>query len=463
MTMVLGISVMLLVGVWTIACFFRPQMALPLLVVFYPLKQNVQSYFSFFLEHSWVFNITMAMGVCLGVAGILRKDPYALKGYKSGYFALLGFLFCYCLSAMLWTPDVARPYAVEQLLSGAPYWILQALLLPAIFSSVERFRSSLGPTLILSCIVSVLFLTNPHGTVFNHRYVIQLGILTEKGFGNPLASAQMGGQMALIAALMIPSGSKAFWLMVRGVAIVLGLTMAVMAGSRGQLTSSVFLVVLLFPLARKVRNLTQFFLTAGGLGVLAVIGYFTITLILKEDTEVTGRWTLDVATRHLDERFETALGLIRWWASEPTSWMFGLGANAFSALPGNAGTYVHNAIIEMFCEYGLFGLGLFCTLAYLTVRHSLDLFRRHRESPPERTTVAILVAFGLYSFILCLKQGAFLGAPEPYYLWLLIAKINLGERAALANQAAAMAEQQQYQPDGAYPGYEDVAAAYGNS
>lgn len=463
MTTVLGILVVIFLGVWAIASFFRPPLVMVLMIVFYPLKQCLQTYLPFFAMHSSAFNFIVATIVGVAIAGSLRVNPNALRGYKSGYFALTAFLYIYAIVAMLWTPSESYQYASDLLIAGFPYWLLQVVLLPVVLSSSEQFRSTFGATLIVGIIVSILFLVNPAGIYHNGRYVLQIGQSAALDLGNPLASAQMGGQLLFIAALLVPGGSKLFWFLVRATAIVLGLILAVRAGSRGQLVGSVFLAIAMYPIARKVRNINQFLLTGAGLAVIAAIGYLTIVLVFSSDATEASRWNTKLATKHLDERFDTALLLINWWLSEPSRWMFGLGSNAFSSLPGYGGSYVHNAIIEMCCEYGLFGLAVYGTVCYLTFKYSLELFRRHRDVPTERAASAILIAFGLYSFILSLKQGALLGAPEPYFFWILIAKINLGERAALANQAAAMAEQQQYQPDGAYPGYEDVAAAYGNS
>lgn len=461
MTTVLGVLVLLVVGVWLLASYFRPPIAITLLIVLYTLKQNLQTYFSFFLLHSSAFNVLVAVGVGLGLVGSMQRDRFAFVGYKSGYAGLLGLLYLYCVSAMLWTPDASLPYATDLFIVGIPYWTLQVLMLPALFSSMDRFRSAFGPTLIFASVVAVLFLTNPAGNYYQGRYVLELGNLTGKDFGNPLASAQMGGQMAFIAALMIPRGSKMFWLLVRAAAIILGLALAVRAGSRGQLVFSVFLMVALFPMARKVRNLSQFFLTAGGLAFVALLGYFTISILISGSETEQSRWSTNLATKHFDERFATAQLLIDWWVSEPSRWLFGLGANAFSSLPGYGGSYVHNALVEMVCEYGLFGLGLFSALAFVTGRHALELFRRHRDDPPQRAATAVLIAIGLYSFFLALKQGQFLGTPEPYCFWLLIAKINLSERAAeriyFPPQDAHDSQQ------ASYPGYEDVAAAYSKS
>lgn len=455
----LGITVLAFLAIWIVASYLRPPLAFVLIVVLYPLKQVEQTYLPFFVANSSYFNFIVGFSVLAAAYGAISKNRRWLLGFKSGFAGVLLLLYVFAVIAILWSPSQSE--AVGHFTAGLPYWAMQILLIPLIFSDIRDFRAPLVPSLVVASIVAILFLTNPQGTYLNARYVLLFGTGLEKDFGNPLASAQMGGQMAFIAALIRPRRENLPWLLGRLAALMLGLWLAVQAGSRGQLLASVFLIVTLYPVARKVKNLSQFFLTAAGLGAIIGIVYLTISFALSASHSEDSRWSLSLASSHLATRTVEAERLLTWWWSEPLSWFFGLGANAYSSLPG-AGTYVHNVLVEMLCEYGIFGLTLFLTLLFLTARHARGLFRRHAQDAELRSVVAILIAISLYSFFLSLKQGAFLDVPEPYYFWFLIVKINCSERIAEASYQAQLAEHDAYYAGGGLPGYEDVAAAYGN-
>jgi hypothetical protein len=458
---VLGIVVLGFLAIWLLVSYFRPPLAFVLMIVLYPLKQVEQTYLPFFVTNSALFNIIVGFCVLAAALGSISRNRRAIADMWGPFTATLVLLFLFAVASLVWSPS--QKEAIGILSAGLPYWLMQVLLIPIIFATARDYRSTLGPTLLIASIVAVLFLTNPLGVFVNARYVLKLGSGYDNDFGNPLASAQMGGQMAFIAALTIARKTSLPWLLARIAALVLGLALAVEAGSRGQLLASVFLIVTMYPVARKVRDIKQFFLTAAGFGLMVSIAYLTIVVILSGDHGESSRWDLTLASEHTSERTREILLLMNWWWERPQNWVFGLGANAFTSIPGVGQGYVHNAVVELLCEYGFFGLGTFCALAFMTFRHSRELFRRHSEDPELRSAVAVLIAFGLYSFLLSLKQGAFLGSPEPYCFWLLIVKINCSERYAEQSYQAQLAEHEAYYAGGALPGYEDVAAAYSNT
>lgn len=459
----LGYLILVLLGFSILACYFRPPLAFVLMIVLYPLKQIEQTYLPFFVANSALFNVIVAFSVISGALGVLTRRQQSLDGMRNKYSAMLFLLYAFAASGVIWSPSI---YAVNHLIAGLPYWALQVLLVPLLFTSMQDFRAAMAPTLVVASIVTVLYLTNPLGVYHGNRYVLQLGGGFDRDFGNPLASAQMGGQMAFIAALIRPRRVSLLWLFVRLGALLLGLLLAVQAGSRGQLVASVFLIVTLFPMASKVKDIKQFFLTAAGFAAVAGVAFMAIKLGLDTDPNAESRWSLTLASEHLETRTGEVMKLLVWFWSEPFHWLFGLGPNAFGSLPDQDGTYVHNVLVEVLCEYGVFGMSLFIALATVTYLHARDLFRRHAEDPAMRSAVAVLVAIGLYSFFLALKQGSFLDVPEPYYFWLLIVKINCGERLAERSYQAQLAEHDAYYAHlhgAALPGYEDVAAAYGST
>jgi hypothetical protein len=72
---------------------------------------------------------------------------------------------------------------------------------------------------------------------------------------------------------------------------------------------------------------------------------------------------------------------------------------------------------------------LACVLAF---RYGRLLFRMHAHDPFERGTVAALLAMCFYLFVLSQKQYTFISVPEPWWLWIIMAKIATLERRTLA-------------------------------
>jgi len=451
----LGYIVLACVVAGVLYCYFRPSFTLVLLMAFYPLKQLEMSYLAVFAMNSAYFNYIVFMGVCLGVLGNITRSREAFWGYGNKFVGLLLTLYCFALLAVLYTPS--REWAMDRVRDGAPYWVMQILLLPLCFSSLADVRKAIAPTILACTLVVVLFLTNPKASFYAGRLTLDIGILGVGGEarGNPLATAQMGGHLALFAALMLPARAAWFMHLLRLAGVFLGLGIAVAAGSRGQLAMAIIVLVAFYPMARKVKDIKQFFLFSLGFMMMAGLCVVALSYFLGQNKEQANRWDLDRWSDAMTGRSWEALRLVDAWWDSPAHWVFGLGTNAFSGISGDQHSYAHNIFIEMLGELGLFGLTVFLVLLTWVIKMSRELFRTFSDDPGGRATAAVLLSQGAYLGLLALKQGTFVSIPEPWYIWVLIAKIAMSERRHTMAYYAQHVEHSE-----AWAGYEEAAAAY---
>lgn len=419
----MGILVLLAVAGSWVACFFRPATALILVIVLYPLKQLLGSYLPIFVVNSAWFNYLVFAGVCIAVLSAMSRTPGLWRGYWNRTTVLLLVMYVYALFAMIYSPS--RDWAIERAQGGAPYWLMQMLMLPLVITGVQDLRRVLLPLVVFACIIMVLFYFNPNTTYRSGRLVMNLGYFAGKldHSGNPLATAQMGGQIAIVAALMLPR--RAGWLMlgVRLGALFMGLGIAVASGSRAQFLFAIIAIVLCWPLARTVRDVKQFFTNVVGLGFMALVVAFSIRFFISQNVEQDARWNPQRGIEDVSERVGDAFRLIEAWGASPLHWPFGLGTNAYSFISGEPHSYAHNFYIEMLGELGLLGLTLAIVLTLWIAQDARKLWNLHRDVPEERAAVGVLIALVVYGFLLALKQGTFVGTPEPWFLVAIVGRL----------------------------------------
>jgi len=424
----MGYLVLLAVFCGVAYCYKRPAFSFVLVTVLYPLKQLQMSYMPIFAAHSAWFNYIICAGVVMGVIGNLTRNRGAITGYGNKVFIITMILYAFSVLSILWSPS--GEYAVNRTLDGAPYWAMQIALMPLVFLDLGDFRRIQTALLLTASVVIVLFFTNPRASFYTGRLTLEIGYFHgEANYrGNPLATAQVGGQLAILAALMLPIRQALFVNILRIAAVFLGLGIALAAGSRGQLILAIFVMVAFYPLARKVKNVKQFFINMIGLGIFGAITLVAFRYFLSQDQEQSGRWDLAHQWEVVAQRSRTAWSLIEAWVASPLHWPFGLGNNAFSYISGEQVSYAHNIIIEMIGEYGLFGITMWSIMAFWMIRECRALYRLYADDPAGRATAASFMALAAYLGLLAMKQGTWVGSPDCYFVPIILCKLMYRER-----------------------------------
>jgi hypothetical protein len=413
---------------------FRPQLAFALVLSLYPLKQLIGSYLPIFMRVSLLFNVIVFAAVFVAVLTRFTRRERPTAGLLNGLTVVTLILYAYATFALLWTPG----NGVARWMDGYAYWVMNVALLPLALSTVADFRKVLVPILIVGVIVAVLFYVNPKASWYSGRFTIYIA---GRGTGdeiraNPLAVGQFGGSVAIVAALMLSGRVSLLINALRVVAILTGLGLAVTSGSRAQAVFAMGTMVLFYPLARPIKNLKQFILTAGGgVFLLAMMG-IVFELFLGHQRGQAVRWNVGGWGEQIVERFGDAALLLKAYIASPESYLQGLGTNAFSYVSGFGGmSYAHNAPIEMLCELGLIGLTLYLIATVLAFKWGRQLFRDHKEEPLDRAAAAVLLALTFYAFTLSQKQYTFVAMPEPWWLWIIMAKLAVHRQRQLKLEA----------------------------
>ena len=421
---VLAIFALLVISVYSIA---RPAWAFALINLMFPFKQVLQGYFPQLV----LYGPHLSAGIAaIGAMAVLYKATRKDLSIKTAFHPIMWStiaLYVMVTFGLLYTPSPTT--AMRMYVDAIPYLVVFLCVYPFLLSSLDELRQGLFLTVLLGAIVTMLFLFNPSAEWVGGRYIINLG----KTYGvtdftsNPLALADTGGMMMICAAFMNfrDKGRLGFVFTIAG--LTLGLALAVVSGSRGQIIFAVFIAVTMYPIARQVKNASQFLGVAAGIGFLLLLIYLTFTVAMSE--EATRRWTGNLvgeATEDRGKRLSTALNV---FLSDPAAWVVGKGSNSFPFFTGSLIDYPHNIAAEALLDYGLFGFTFFCIALYYTYRYGRDMIRIWGDDPVARGTVAAWVGTCVFAFMTSLKQGSIIGQPAPCYYWIVLGKILFDERA----------------------------------
>ena len=173
----------------------------------------------------------------------------------------------------------------------------------------------------------------------------------------------------------------------------------------------------------RVKNLFSFLATAFGLIVLLPIILWVAQLVLGDVG--LRRWDADVIAGGTEVRIENIIDLLGGFVTNPAAWIVGLGFNAFTSI-STAGSepYSHVMFIDIFAELGIPLFILFSISMYTTTRSSIWLFRRFRDEPTQRATLAVLFSFLAYQTLLMNKQGYLWAAGSFFVVVLILSRLK---------------------------------------
>ncbi|MEM6468415.1 MAG: hypothetical protein AAF802_02515 [Planctomycetota bacterium] len=371
----------------------RPVSAVALVVCMYGIEQFLQAKSTYFVQHGSYVNIGCAAVVMLAFARLWHQQNLSIQTSPSFWLCLVLILFSY--ASFLWARS--DPSAKEQWRGALPYLFTFVGITPFLVESPRRLRIALGLTLVLgACTCFALFF----GVNWSARGIELSNAMLRRGgnspgaTGAPLAIAELGGTIAIIASLMnfprVP-----YWKILKWVIILLGLAVVFRTQSRGQVMAT-FIVILMFqPVSGRPVGTKSIF---AGLGLTALLALVFYVLLPIMDTN---RWIN--ASRSLNGRMRGVRILYNHMIDNPETWIFGNGAGSSWRL---LNTYPHNVPVEIVYESGLVGLVFFGSLIYLLFRRIIDFTKDHRVDPEVRPVLA--TAFALFTFFLLIscKQGS---------------------------------------------------------
>ena len=408
-----------LVGLWSLK---KSEWALLLVMTMWAFEQVLQTYSPILMQRTWLANVLFA-GIAGGaVLTRIFRGERVFAGYPNLAMLCIVGIFAYQYVAVLWAPQ--PEYVIPVMKTGFPYIILMMVFAPLLIKDIKQYEKLIFALLIIGTVMCLLIMFNPRASFGGERFTLSLGAEKGQRRGSPLAVASLGGMVALAAALIRFRGVGRVFIVARAVGFFSGLGLAILTGSRGQVLGVILVSILFYPMARRVKNVQQFFATALGAGVLVGALNFTWNFFISLENQA--RWTPEKLLDGVGRRFERVWDLFSAYLADPGAWLQGLGPGGYNSITGLG--YVHNSIVEVLCELGLFGFVLFSLAIWCCFVEGRRVFHAYKEDPIRRSVVTILIALTFYQFFLSLKQGSIIGWPGPLMYILICSKILVTEQ-----------------------------------
>ncbi len=411
-----------LFGIVVLVSLTRPAWAFALVLTMYAFEQLLQSSGGVFLAIPSLTNVTVALGAGLAALGALLRTPHPFLGYASStWIGSLGLLAFSALS-LAWTP--APQSGGDFVREGLPYFVLFVLTAPLLLTDLDSVERTFRALLVIGTGIAATLILDPEFRSAGGRAVIKLSATVTS---NPLATGELGGALVIAAILIRPATLNPWVQASRVSGLLLGAAIAFMSGSRGQALFAALVVVIFYPVSRRVKSIAGFIGTATAAGAVALAVALIAPLVL--DQYGAARWSSDMIADGLGARTTGWLELIEAALTTPSAWIFGLGFNAFNALnsAGESMPYSHNVPLDILTELGVPAFVLFLALLRLAWRDCLWIFHRWADDPIRRASAATLFGFATYYLLLANKQGH-LWNIGPLFLFLaVIARVRRQE------------------------------------
>nr|MBA3968006.1 hypothetical protein [Nitrospirales bacterium] len=324
--------------------------------------------------------------VALVGLGILRAQPFAfLPRQRLPWVQIVTIcLFLYAAISLSWSPAFGK--GVEQWNYSWPYIVLNVLLVPLLFRHPTDLQEGLSAILYLGAVLATLV------NLFvdwDNRFIGTFWDPSET-IWDPLAFPEMAGLVTL-AAILLNHDKSLKWTGIKFIAIVASIILVMKSETRGQFILMVVIPMIFLPFSRPVSNLKQYVVWAFlGIGLVSVSLY-----ALNSFTSIDDRWSSSTFQSDWDGRVHMASQLLHhWWkasSGDPAALIMGLG-NSASFSGTIVGFYPHMVPIEVLGEEGIFGLGLFFVLLWVSVRTIRTAYRLSKHDPFQRGIWATLVA-----------------------------------------------------------------------
>lgn len=427
---------LIVLSVWSVA---RPPWAFALVNLMFPLKQVLQGYFPVLVLYGPHLSAAIAAIAATAVMyKATRKQLNASTVFTPVYWATLA-LYVVVSFGLLYTPSFDSAWGMYR--DAIPYLVVFLFVYPFLLNSLDELRQGLFLTVLIGSVITVFHLMNPSAVWSGGRFLVNLGMTfgVSDFTSNPLALADVGGFMMICAALMSFKDKGRLGVVFTVAGLVLGLGLAIISGSRGQIIFAVIVSVAMYPIARDVRDARQFFAVAGGALFMMLTIFITFSLFLDEES--ARRWQGGLFAEAGEDRSYRVLKVAETYFSNPGIWIQGMGTNSFPFVNNTPFDYPHNLVAELLLDYGMIGISLLVVAMLFTYRAARDMIRTFGNDEVLRGTVAAMAGLCIFAFMVALKQGSVIGQPTPFYFWFLLAKIWRDEQ-ALAQRREYLADLQ---------------------
>jgi len=411
---------------WCALAIFVTGFASPLLILFFPLKQLIQSSSDFFRDTELgnaSANYSVALITALATGYAVFRNQQRVQGILNGTTIIIATLYIWALFSCLWSPGASQGFGV--FVSAAPYFLMFLIFLPLLITNLNEWDNASRLCLVMGTIMSGLILISPEFTMRYGRLGLDVSSFIKGGRSSPLALGELGGTCIVLAVFVGTKFDPLYFKVLRCLAIIAGTILAVRSGSRGQLLFAVVAIALAYPIGKSLVSTKNSIFTAISLVLTLVLIYYIIGLVISTgsiDTEK--RWAEGATNEGLDARYNNIIFLLDTWSRSPGFWIQGLGYYSFSALTPFGEPYSHAIVVDMLCELGIIGFLLFFAMFIFLWLSCRKIFIAVRDHPIQRAKFGSLAALLIYQILLSNKQGNFAGAFLMFGLILLVSRIE---------------------------------------
>lgn len=418
---------------------FKPHWAILLILIFYPMEQLMTTASPFFASNAKVLNLIVGGLAILGAASAVFGGKRPFRGFFNPIWFCTMILFGWAIMGIFFSPEPSS--GIEDLIIGIPYLGLLLFFPPFLLNRLEDYRRLVVPAMAVGSAIIVLILLSPKTTMWGGRLGIEgTGGADGPEILNPLSTAGLGGTIVIFGLLYKPDRRVVFVNLIRLTAIITGLVIALLSGSRGQLVGAIFCGIVMFPLARQIKNITQFLTVSGS--AFVSMAFIVLVLNMATTRDSATRYTASALSDGVNGRARMAGHMLSEWINNPVAFVQGLGTSSFDFYwTQTEAPYIHNMPIQILTENGLVGVMILTVLMLFVARAAFQILKVYADSPRELSTAAILVAICGYDLLLTLKQGNWFTSGAPFWTFLILAKIHARTMAEI-NESGQLAQLQ---------------------
>jgi hypothetical protein len=414
----------LIISLFAISCLYgvlRPHWAFAMIVTLFPIEQLLQAgapaLKSGALGNQAVNYLVGLVGLGSSWVTFVGRDR-SFAGLANGVSITVLLALLWATTSLLWSLD--RAGGLDMTLSTWPYFFLRIVIGTYLIANSDDLNKAVKSVLILGSVVAVLILINPAFSVqWGRLGVVEGGKMSS----NPLALGELGGTLFLFAAVYRQQHSSPWMSVLRLVAAVIGLLIAVQSGARGQLFLSVFTAAIFFPFAAPIRNVSSAGLSV--IGIAAILGLALLISNIVLEGVAAKRFSSEELL-HGQSSFSQRWGNVQLladaWLSRPEAMILGLGYFSFNALSSGE-AYSHVVAADFVFELGLPGAVLLIAFACTTLGNCIALVHIAKESTLIRPAIMVLVAYVCFLVLLANKQGDLWGSTGLFMASSLVARL----------------------------------------
>ncbi|MDZ4755143.1 MAG: hypothetical protein SGJ11_11705 [Phycisphaerae bacterium] len=395
----------------------RPTWATAVVLLMFPMEQALQASSGLFRSSGSLANYLIGSLVLVSLTIAVMRGRLEWRGWLTMTLGITAALYGYAGLSILWTSS--PEWLGEYIRWTSPYVVVSVVLAPLLIGSVRSLAELRIALLLVGTGIGLLIIANPNFGLVGGRLVVNVDADSRT---NPLAIGALGGLLTVLAILGPAPESRRWLLLLRAGAFVTGLGVSFLSGSRGELIAGLIASAVLLPMARRIKNVGQFFGTCAVAGVF-LIGFVMVRGIFVSDGN-EARWTAESLSSGSFGRLENVVDLAGLYLERPLYWLIGLGSAAFHDLPTRSGDpYSHVLVADLIFELGLPGIVIGVSLAYITIRNGRTLFTAFRDDPELRALATMLCALVLFKFIVSNKAGTVWGAFDLFFGICLLGRV----------------------------------------